>query len=219
MADADSMLLDNNDVYFDEIDFHCFIEYFDAKEIIALLSKYHIETIDFRNMASIETAVNNLLDYYSYAVKSSKYNIDVIGLEMQVKNCLALLRYVNISQGLVDKICRFILTQEFREIMINDKVLFLDYQLAKRKMYSKTTSKIVENTLISYLDKHIAALEKGERFELLSTSTDINYCNLVHYISAPEETYYSRRLSKRVSQIIDNNLSQMYYLGVSLIIL
>lgn len=78
-------------------------------------------------------------------------------------------------------------------------------------MYSKTTSKIVENTLISYLDKHIAALKKGERFELFSASTGINYCNLVHYISAPEEKYYSRRLSMRISQIINNNLSQMYY--------
>ena len=203
--------IDGNDVYFDEIDFHCFIEYFDAKEIIALLSKYHIETIEFQNMASIENAVNNLLDYYSYAVKSSKNNIDVIGLQTQIKNCLALLRYVSISQGLVDKICGFILAQEFREILINDKVLFLDRQLVHRKMYSKTTSKIVENTLISYLDKHIAALKKGERFELFSASTGINYCNLVHYISAPEEKYYSRRLSMRISQIINNNLSQMYY--------
>ena len=203
--------IDGNDVYFDEIDFHCFIEYFDAKEIIALLSKYHIETIEFQNMASIENAVNNLLDYYSYTVKSSKNNIDVIGLQTQIKNCLALLRYVSISQGLVDKICGFILTQEFREILINDKVLFLDRQLVHRKMYSKTTSKIVENTLISYLDKHIAALKKGERFELFSASTGINYCNLVHYISAPEEKYYSRRLSMRISQIINNNLSQMYY--------
>lgn len=125
--------------------------------------------------------------------------------------CLALLRYVSILQGLVDKICGFILTQEFREILINDKVLFLDRQLVHRKMYSKTTSKIVENTLISYLDKHIAALKKGERFELFSASTGINYCNLVHYISAPEEKYYSRRLSMRISQIINNNLSQMYY--------
>lgn len=72
-------------------------------------------------------------------------------------------------------------------------------------------NKIVENTLISYLDKHIAALKKGERFELFSASTGINYCNLVHYISAPEEKYYSRRLSMRISQIINNNLSQMYY--------
>ena len=200
-----------NDIYFDEIDFHCFIEYFDAKEVVALLNKYHIETIEFQNMASVETAVSNLLDYYSYAVRSSKNNIDVIGLQTQIKNCLALLRFVSISQGLVDKICGFILTQEFREILINDKVLFLDRQLAQRKMYSKTTSKIVEDTLISYLDKHLTALKKGEQFELLSTNANINYCNLVHYISAPEEKYYSRRLSLRISQIIKDNLSQMYY--------
>ena len=203
--------IDGNDIYFDEIDFHCFIEYFDAKEIVELLNKYHIETIKFQNMALVETAINNLLDYYGYAAKSSKNNVDIIGLQTKIKSCLALLRYVSISQDLVDKICGFILTQEFREILINDKVLFLDRQLVHRKMYSKTTSKIVENTLISYLDKHIAALEKGERFELFSASTGINYCNLVHYISAPEEKYYSRRLSMRISQIIKNNLSQMYY--------
>lgn len=140
-------IIGESDVHFDEIDFHCFIEYFDAKEIVALLNKYHIETIQFQNMDLVESAVDNLLNYYSYAVRYSKNNIDVINLQAQIKNCLALLRYVNISQELVDRICGFILTQEFREILINDKVLFLDYQLAHRKMYSAATSKIVEDTL------------------------------------------------------------------------
>lgn len=198
-----------NDVHFDEIDFHCFIEYFDAKEISALLKKHHIETIAFRNMDLVETAVNNLLDYYSSAVRATKNNIDVIGLQTQIKNCLVLLGYVNISQGLVDKICSFILTQEFREILIDDKILFLDRQLERRKMYSKETSRIVENTLISYLDRNISALKNGERFEVLSRNTGINYCNLVHYIFAPGEKHFSRRLAARVSQIIDNNLFQM----------
>lgn len=198
-----------NDVHFDEIDFHCFIEYFDAKEISALLKKHHIETIAFQNMDLVETAVNNLLDYYSSAVRATKNNIDVIGLQTQIKKCLVLLGYVNISQGLVDKICSFILTQEFREILIDDKILFLDRQLERRKMYSKETSRIVENTLISYLDRNISALKSGERFEVLSRNTGINYCNLVHYIFAPGEKHFSRRLAARVSQIINNNLFQM----------
>ena len=160
-------------------------------------------------MDLVETAVNNLLDYYSSAVRATKNNIDVIGLQTQIKNCLVLLGYVNISQGLVDKICSFILTQEFREILIDDKILFLDRQLERRKMYSKETSRIVENTLISYLDRNISALKNGERFEVLSRNTGINYCNLVHYIFAPGEKHFSRRLAARVSQIIDNNLFQM----------
>ena len=49
-------------------------------------------------------------------------------------------------------------------------------------MYSKETSRIVENTLISYLDRNISALKNGERFEVFSRNTGINYCNLVHYI-------------------------------------
>ena len=203
------LFIGGNDVHFDEIDFHCFIEYFDAKEISALLKKHHIETITFQNMDLVETAVKNLLDYYSSAVRATKNNIDVIGLQTQIKNCLVLLGYVNISQGLVDKICSFILTQEFREILIDDKILFLDRQLERRKMYSKETSRIVENTLISYLDRNISALKNGERFEVLSRNTGINYCNLVHYIFAPGEKHFSRRLAARVSQIINNNLFQM----------
>lgn len=100
-------------------------------------------------------------------------------------------------------------TQEFREILIDDKILFLDRQLERRKMYSKETSRIVENTLISYLDRNISALKNGERFEVLSRNTGINYCNLVHYIFAPGEKHFSRRLAARVSQIINNNLFQM----------
>ena len=96
-----------------------------------------------------------------------------------------------------------------REILIDDKILFLDRQLERRKMYSKETSRIVENTLISYLDRNISALKNGERFEVLSRNTGINYCNLVHYIFAPGEKHFSRRLAARVSQIIDNNLFQM----------
>lgn len=201
---------ESNEVYFDEIDFHCFIEHFDAKEIIALLTKYHIETIEFQNMDQIEAAVMNLLNYYIKAVGYSRNNIDVLALQKRIKNCLALLRYVQISQGLVDRICSFILSQEFREILINDKILFLNHQLAHRKMYSNVTKKIIEKTLISYLDQHIAALNNNERFELLSSSAGINYYNLVHYISPPEEKYYSRKLSVRISQIINSNLSQMY---------
>lgn len=199
-----------NEVYFDEIDFHCFIEYFDAKEVISLLNKYHIKTIEFQHMNLVEASVINLLDYYKNAIKISKNNIEVVGLQTQIKTCLALLRYVNISQDLVDRICLFVLSQEFREIHIDDKILFIDRQLAHRKMYSNATKAIIENTLIYYLDKHITALKKSEKFELLSAHTGINYCNLVHYISPPEEKYYSRRLSVRISQILKNNLSQMY---------
>lgn len=69
--------------------------------------------------------------------------------------------------------------RKVREILIDDKILFLDHQLRRRKMYSKETSRIVENTLISYLDRNISALKNGERFEVLSRNTGINYCNLV----------------------------------------
>lgn len=201
--------VNQDEVYFDEIDFHCFIEYFDEKEIIELLNKYQVRTIEFQNMHLVEVTVCNLLDYYRYITRYSNNKVEVDEIQLQIKNCLALFRFVNISQKLVDTICSFILTREFGKIQISDKVLFLDHQLARRQMNSKITDKVIEDTLISYLDKHIAALLKGENFEVCSATPSINYCNLVNYIFSQEE-HISRRLSTRISQIIDNNLTQMY---------
>lgn len=197
-------------VYFDEIDFYCFIECFNDKEIRMLFSKHHIETIEFENIDHIELSVSGLLDYYDYASKRSKNKIELLSLRIQIKNCLSLLRFINISQGLFDKIVRFIFAHESREILINDKVLFLDHQLMIKKMFSDNTSKTIENALISYIDKEISALESGKRFELLSTNTGINYYNLVHYAYLGENCVSSRQLSRRVSYIIENNLFSMY---------
>lgn len=197
-------------IQFDEIDFYCLIECFNDKEIRTLINKYHIETVEFQNMDLIEFAVNNIIDYYDYAKKISKDHIDLIRLQSQIKNCISLLRYVNISQRLFERICDFILTHEFRDILINDKVLFLDFQLAKRNVNSDSTSRLIENTLISYIDHHISALKKNENFEVFSTLSGINYCNLVHYISPFDNNYISRRLSIRVSRILSNKLVQLY---------
>ena len=199
-----------DEISFDEVDFYCFIDCFNDKEIKKLFNKYNIETIKFQNMERIETAANNLMDYYEYAIKASKKSIEIYGLQTQIKNCITLLRYVNISQALVNRACSFILTHEFMEILIDDKVLFLDYQLNRKNMKSEITAKKVEDTLISYIDKHIVALNKGKEFHLTSRNSNINYCNLVHYLPLPKEGYVSRRLSIRVSRILKNKLTQMY---------
>ena len=197
-------------VYFDEIDFYCFIDCFSGKEIQMLFNKHKIETIEFRNLNLIEASVNNLIDYYDYAVRNSKNNVDVISLQMQIKTCLSILRYINISQELVDRIVGFVFSYDFRELLINDKVLFIDSQLIRRKMYSDNTSRIIEDALISYMDKHIFALENEQQFDLPSTSSGINYYNLIHYAYLKENSSASRRLSLRISHILTKELTPMY---------
>lgn len=127
--------------------------------------------------------------------------MEVISYQGKIKTCLTLLRFMNIPQKTVDAVCQFILKREYREILINDKVLFLDRQLYRRKKYSAATAKLIEDKLLFYIDSHIKAIENGTKFELMSTSSNINYCNLVHYISSETE-YHSRRLAMRVSKII-----------------
>ena len=194
--------LKNEKVEFDELDFYCFVEYFESKDLLKLLGKYEIDTIEFQNIDAICDAVANLLQYYDQVLAKSKSFMEIISYQGKINTCLTLLRFMNIPQQTVDIVCQFILRSEYREILINDKVLFLDRQLYRRKMYSATTAKLIEDKLLFYIDNHIKAIENGTEFELLSTSSGINYCNLVHYISS-EAGYHSRRLSMRVSKIVN----------------
>lgn len=200
---------ENNQVAFDELDFYCFIDCFTDKEIIDTFKKYNIETISFQNIDQIEKTVKNILAYYDSCQKRALNIIENESLVKQIKSCLALLRYVDISQELVDRVCSFILKYEFRDILISDKVLFLYYQLERRKKYSDVTAKEIENKLIFYLDSHIKAIETGKSFNLLSTGS-INYCDLVHYIAPSNTNYRSHRLSLRISKILDNDISLLY---------
>ena len=196
-------------VFFDEVDFYCFVECFNDKDLIQLFSKYHVETITFQNIYMVENAVTNILKYYEQLIKKNANFTEILNLQKQVKTSLALLRYVNISQPLVEILCRFLFKYEFREILINDKILFLYYQLLLREMYSDVTSKIIEDKLIFYIDSQIRAIESSQIFEIPSTISGITYCDLIHYIAPKKEQYHSRRIAIRVSYIIKNNLTEM----------
>ena len=84
-------------IAFDDIDFYCFLEFFKGKELVEAFQKYHIQTIEFRNVEAIENAVFNLLEYYEIAIEKSLNNLDVLFLQGQIKTCLTLLRYMEIS--------------------------------------------------------------------------------------------------------------------------
>lgn len=197
-------------ITFDKVDFYCFLEFFDAKELNRSLHKHQIETLVFSDPEELELAVKNLVSYYLTAQKSKTDNIDLLRIQNLISTCLVLLRRVDISQELVDYLCEFILKNDFREIMIDDKVLFLDAQIAKRHKVSATTKKIIEDKLIWYLDSKIKAEANGSDFEVYSKTSNINFANLVHYISPDEKEYHSRRLSIRVSKIIRKDVSALF---------
>ena len=199
-----------DNVQFDQNDFYCFIECFSDKELISVLKRNQIKTLLLQNNEKIEEVVNNLINGYELLVRKYKGGYAVIKIELQIRNCLALLRYVNISQQLVDCITIFILKHEFRDITIDDKIFFLDSQLGKRKMYSETTKKVVEEALINYLDKHITAELNNNSFDVPSKTTGINYSNLADYIFQQGTNLTSRKLNKQIKRIIENRLSRLY---------
>jgi len=196
-------------ILLDELDFYCLAEYFTDKDILELLSHNNIEQLVFSNSDKIELAINNLIHYYSYLSKT-KANIAALeDAQRRIKNCLVILSFVNVPQELVDNIVKFILSNEFSDLRINDKVLFLDRVVFNQEKNSDITKSCIENALIKYIDMEISATLKGETFKLVSTSK-INYQWLVRYIDPHNEKYHSKRLSTRVAKIYKNNLTGMY---------
>lgn len=188
-------------VIFDEIDFYCFVEYFDSSSLSKLFNKYDVDSIEFENIDIICNAINNLISYYECVLMKSKSFVEVIYYQTKLKTCLTLLRFMELPQETVDRVCKFIFSHEFREILINDKIMFIDRQLYHKGKYSCATRKIIEDTLIGYIDKHIESIESGTKFEVMSTNSSINYYSLVQYLS-PHNEYCSKRLSIRVAKII-----------------
>ena len=197
-------------ITFDRIDFYCFLECFDSKELLRILNKYHIDTLEFTNIKDIETIVRNIVDYYMFATKRISDDIDLLELQKLIKTCLALLRYIDISQALVDYLCEFVLNNDFREIRIDDKLYFLHSQISKRKKVSAKTKKIIEDKLMWYLDAKIKAEKDGTVFEEYSTTSGVNFEKLVHCISPGEKGYHSHKLSIRVSTIIKENITVLF---------
>lgn len=196
----------SSEIYFDNINFYCFIEYFDTKQLDRLLRKHSIKTLDFKNIEIIESSVRNLCSYYGTVLKTNQ-RIEILSIQNKIKRCLNLLRYMDISQELVDFVCSFIFKYEFREICIGDKILFLDSQVWKRKRYSETTASVIENKLIYYIDRHIKAIANNENFDLLSKHSNLNYPNLIHYIHT-DDSFKSRKLAYRITKIINNSYTQ-----------
>ena len=196
----------SNEIYFDNIDFYCLIEYFDTKQLNRLLHKHSIKTLDFKNTEIIEASVHNLFSYYDEVIKTN-HMIEFLSIQTKIKRCLNLLRYMDISQKLVDFVCSFIFKYEFQEICIGDKILFLDSQVWKKKKCSEITTSVIENKLFYYIDSHINAIINGKNFDLLSEYSNLNYPNLIHYINA-DNSLKSRRLAYRINKIIKNSYTQ-----------
>lgn len=192
-------------VVFDVVDFYCLTECFSDKELTNLFYKHGITTIVFQDISIIEQTIVNTMDHYDYLLSNKGGRIEFLSLQFNLKTIFALTRFIDISQALVERICQFILNHEFSDIYIDDKILFLDYQLKRRKKNNLTTTLIVEKTLVNYLDLNAKTVLDGKHFQLFSTNSNINYNNLANYLENGGKPYISRDLSKSVNNIINNN--------------
>lgn len=191
-------------IIFNAIDFYCFIEYYKSNEIQNLIQKYKITSIEFNQIEIIEETVENIINYYDKILSKQTTKMALDACELKIKNCLTLLRYINISQKLVNKICTFIFKYEFENILISEKILFLDAQLLKRKMYSNHTKKVITKAFCTYFTLHINSIKEKSNFNLYSNSW-LNYYHLINYISNDINNFSCPKLSKLINEIIAND--------------
>lgn len=194
-------------VHFDSIDFYCFVEYFDEKTIKSMFAEYEIDTIVFDDSEDIEKAILNLIKYCEYLKTHDVSFLERMAFFNKFKTCLSLMKYMDLSQSIVDKTIKFIFKYNFNEILIDDKLTFVIRQLYHRNKYSKTTEQVLKHTLFDYLDRHIHAIKRGEEFDSPSSSSH-NYPELVYYIYKNEKAI--RGLSHRVETILDNQYEELY---------
>jgi hypothetical protein len=193
----------NQTIALDEIDFYCLIEYFTHTEISDLMNKCKLEKLNFLNIDKIETAIKNLFKYYDEILSREKIYFKQLTFQNKLKTCITLLRYLDIPIGTIQYIIEILLKHEFREILISDKILFLDIQVYLKKMTNNNIRKMILNKLIDYINQEKNCITTGTNFELHSSRSDTNYWHLANYLS-PKTPWISKDLSCVVNDLLNN---------------
>jgi len=195
----------------DELDFYCLVEYFDSKQIDELMDKYGIKTLDFIDINIVDNNLFNIFDYYSKILSSSASATEVFPYQKKMKTCMKLMRYFSASQKTVKKVVEILLKHEFREILIDEKILFLDSQTYVNNLDVKIIRNIVENALIAYINKLADSYKTGSEFVMLSTNGNLSFWDLANYLTPKNERYISRRLSHKISELLEKHADKLNY--------
>ncbi|WP_373482001.1 SIR2 family protein [Acetobacterium sp.] len=190
-------------VVLDEIDFYCLIEYFTHQEISDLMNKCRLKELKFLNIKNIEMAIKNLFKYYDDVLSIEKIRFKQLTYQNKLKTCITLLRYLDIPISTIQYIIKILLKHEFREILISDKILFLDIQVYLKEMTNNNIRKTILNKLIDYINQEKNSIRSGTHFELHSSRSDSNYWHLANYLS-PKTPWISKDLSIVVNDLLNN---------------
>lgn len=199
-----------SEIRFDYVDFYCFIKNFSSAEIEYSFAKNKCDKIGFDDIDKIEKSIRSLFKYYLLKIKekSISYN-EIRMLQNEIKVCLALMHYMDISMELFNDTCEFILNNDIIGIDISEKILFIDAQEFKFEKFNEKTRSIVERRLVDYFDIYLSMKEGGKTLDIPTKRRNITFHNLANYIDPKKNGYTSYLLSIRVSKIIKLNYTEL----------
>lgn len=193
---------DSIPIIFDDIDFYCFIEYFDPKSIITMFTKYNIGTIRFTNYNKIIESIKNIIRYYQKIVYplADKHQRDIY--EMKIVNCISCLCFMDISMEVVEEICQFICSCDYDTVYSDEILYFLDIKLNNKNQCSDKIEQMLEEYLLNFLDDTIRITTNNEEDINIYLIFRLNFYKLAQYIKRPSKDF-SEHLLIRITKIIE----------------
>ena len=144
-------------IIFDEIDFYCFIKYFNQKEINEIFTKYNIETLLTRNEDLINQTAKNLFKFYANSVYISGNQSLKHSFCIKLAVCLEVLTHLVITASTVEYIANTLLNYSFTNLPYSLCWRFFSFQNKNRKLNLKT-----KKIILAFLIRKIK--ERKEQF-------------------------------------------------------
>ena len=198
---------ENENIYFDEIDFYCFIKYFTKNEIQQIFYKYDIKKILIRNEKLINQATKNIFDYYIETVISSGNSNLIHYFSKKLSVCLEVLTHIVLYPATVEYISNIILNNSFIDISNQLRWSFFYFQNENSSLSFKT-----QTIIVNYLIKKIE-----ERIEILKTKkieyplNDCDFSVLSEFITNTNLTAIKTIISRKSGQKTPKIANLQYY--------
>jgi len=190
-------------IHLDEKDFFCLIEYFSDKEIADMIDEYKIDRIIFVNIEKIEISIKKIYEYYDKVLSKSEDVLSKMQFQIRIKNCTLLLRYINVSETLLEYVYNILFKYNFNDIYISDKLILVNEQIYKFNIHNRKIRAIMINNLFYHFSLEIEAIKINREYDIPCKNKDFNYWNIARYIS-PSKKFKSERISNFIIKILND---------------
>ena len=193
---------------FDDVDFYCFVEFFDDQELISAFTSHGIDIIEFSDQEIISEQIRNIFEYYFYCLSSTTECNDwqQLFIRSKMQTLLALLKYIRLDEKII--------TSYLVPNMIKDKILgeptlsryvicFFDRLLQEHIFDSSKVNNILLEKVLEFHNYRMKNIPQDSP----EAEYRFDYRVFVKYLNSKDS---SDKIMCCIHDIVDNNILQMF---------